>query len=130
MIFSVNWVLQSLQILVDVSQVGNTFSNNFFVVVRASSLLQMKASTHPEKHTHNKNILIMHTKWQLNEVQLKCTTVDEGVYLKNAKELGRTKWPSWVSHCPDYSFNFQPLFIHLNFSGSGVDCCNVTGTWG
>lgn len=71
------------------------FSNNFFVIVRASSLWQMKASTHPEKHTHNKNMLIMHAKWQLNEVQLKCTMVDEGTQnLKNAKELGRTKWPS------------------------------------
>ena len=47
-----------------------------------------------------------HTKWQLNEVQLKCMMVDEEMQkLKNAREPGRTKWPSWVFQSPDYSFH-------------------------
>ena len=33
----------------------------------------------------------------------------------------RTTQPSWVSHSPDYSFNLEPLFTHLNFSDSGSD---------
>ena len=45
----------------------------------------------------------------------------------NAKELGRTKQLSWVSHSLSYSFHVQPLIIHINFSGSGADCSHVTG---
>lgn len=46
-----------------IPQVGNTFSNGFFVTVRASASQQGEASTYPDNiHTYNKDILIPHIK--------------------------------------------------------------------
>lgn len=88
------------------------------------------------KHIHNKkNILITHTKWQLNDVQLKCTMVDEGMRklrLAFTRELERTKKASWVSDSSNYSFNLQPLFSHTiyprNLSSLFWQCfpCSLT----
>ena len=36
--------------------------------------------------------------------------------MRFVRELGRTTWPSWVSHSPECLSNLQPLFAHLNFS--------------
>lgn len=49
--------------------------------MRTPALWQRKASAHLGKHSHNnKNILLTRTKRQLNKVQAKCTTMDEGMY--------------------------------------------------
>lgn len=60
---------QSLAIVEDVAQVRNTSSNSLFATVKAPALQQRKALTHPENTViyNNKNILTVHTKWQLNE---------------------------------------------------------------
>ena len=36
--------------------------------------------------------------------------------MRFARNLGRTKQPSWASQYPDCSLSLQPLFAHLNFS--------------
>ena len=57
-------------------------------------------------------------------VFLKCTAMGEGLQktkIRFARKPGRTRWPSWVSHNPDCSFNLQPLFTHLNVSDSRAD---------
>ena len=50
--------------------------------------------------------------------------------MRFARNLGRTKQPSWASQYPDCSLSLQPLFAHLNSSGSGADGCHVARTSG
>lgn len=69
MICPVQWVPQLLQIVKVIPQVGNTFSKNFFATVRVSALGQGEGFTPSGKCTsNNKNILMTHTNWQVNEV--------------------------------------------------------------
>lgn len=74
-----------------ISQVGNTFSvslsmQNICLVVR-------EGFNTTRMYTYsNKEILLTHTKWQLNDVQLKCIMVHEGMQkLKNGVCQGAMK---------------------------------------
>lgn len=45
----------------------------------------------------------------------------------NAKtENGVCHRLSWISHNSNWSFNVQPLCLHLSFSDVGADCCHGT----
>ena len=68
----VKWVSQSLEIVEGTPQVGNTFSNSFLFHCEVISFVTREVFNPSRKHTYdNKNILTTHTKWQLNEDQLK-----------------------------------------------------------
>ena len=69
----------------------------------------VEKGSHPsgKQACNNESVLITHAKWQLNGFQLKCTVADEGVQNLEtgfARDRGRSKWLSWLSHCP-----FVPL---------------------
>lgn len=51
-----------------IAYLGNIFF--FLAAVGALALQQRKASNHPENMCNNKNILIIHTKRQLNDINL------------------------------------------------------------
>lgn len=57
MIFTVKWVLKSIEILKGTSQVGSTFSNNSLAIVRTSSCGRGE-SFNSSRKTYNRNILI------------------------------------------------------------------------
>lgn len=114
---------------------GNIFSQ--FVTVKAIALAYFLAgeSVNPSRKCtpNSKRVLITHTEWQLNEVQLKCPLVHErmpklkkwglpGLWKKQAAVLGFSG--------PVYSFNVQPLFTHLSFPDPGADRGHVTRTSG
>lgn len=72
MICLVKWVPQSLEIVEGALQVGRKHVFQKFICPCGSvSLLGEKGFAPPGKHTYNnKDILVTHATWQLNEVQL------------------------------------------------------------
>lgn len=67
------------------------------------------------------------TKWQLSDVQLKYAVVMKGHKNQTWGLLGsgRNQGPVLGFHNPNWSFDLQPLFTHLNFSDSWANCCPV-----
>lgn len=71
-----------------------------------------EVSTHPFC-MYNKNILITLSKWRLNEVQFKCTRVDEG--MQKTKEWGFMG--RWNNQMAILGFLWLRLFeLHLWFT--------------
>lgn len=64
------WVPPSLDVVVGIAQVGNTFSSSLFATVRASTLGQENFNPFRKHTPNNQNTLVIHMKRQLNEVQL------------------------------------------------------------
>lgn len=71
--------------------------------MRASALWQGKALVHLENMpAANENMLITHTEWQLNEVQLTYTMVDKGMQkTKNGVCQGARKSQAAVLDFPE-----------------------------
>lgn len=77
-----------------------------------------------------KNVLITHTKCQLNAVQLTCTLVGEGIQKlkRGICQRALKNQPAILGFLhPNCSFKLQPLFTHL-ISDLRADCCRVTST--
>lgn len=91
--------------------------------MRASALWQGKALVHLENMpAANENMLITHTEWQLNEVQLTYTMVDKGMQKNEKWGLpGSQKKPSG---CLGFPRALTVRFIYSHgLPALGADCC-------
>lgn len=109
MICSVKCVPWSLETVEAIPWEGNTFSNSFFATVRTPAMWQGKPLVHLENiYTTRITYWLPKLKWQLSEVQFKCTTMDGK---KQKRGLpGSLEEPSSRSGSP------TALTIHLTYS--------------